>query len=354
MIFDSNIDWAQLARYLSDESTPEEKAIIEARLSSDDAFREVYEQADHVWRATNKPAEGIDRTRAWRIVHEKIRQNERDREALRLVQNDRRKEDRRARRPENTLRPTSWSYVLLAFVVLFGGIFLLERNASSPPEHAETPVFRTTAGQRASITLPDGSQAILNAKSRLQILSDTGDAERLVEVDGEAFFSVERDPARPFIVRIGEAEVRVLGTSFNVSAYPEQSEVQVAVTEGEVRLQGRGHENEAVVLLANDVGRLPEDGPASRIDGVSLENLLAWKDGHLVFENTRFDQVALTLERWFNLDVVLGDARIANRHLTASFEKPVPNQVVAIIARTLELEYSIEDSTVTFSSPRRR
>lgn len=351
MIFDANIDWTQLARYFAGESPPEERAVIEARVETDVHFREAFEHAEKAWNATGKPSMGVDKQKAWSAIDLEIKQG--GSEGLRIVRRDRlaavNKASRGSRRTSS-----SWavvSFFLMLFAVAF---YYVKEPVTTSQDISEVSIFKTTAGQRASITLPDGSVAMLNAESRIRVMTGASDTMRIIELDGEAFFSVVSDPLRPFIVRAGEAEVRVVGTSFNVSAYPEEEAVEVLVAEGEVKLRNSDEETESVTLTQNDLGIVPQEGLPTRSHVESLDNALAWRQGKLVFEHTSFDVVARTMERWFDLEIHFDDPEIANRHLSSSFEDPTPNHVLAIVASTLSLDYTIQESTVTFSIPERQ
>ena len=106
-----------------------------------------------------------------------------------------------------------------------------------------------------------------------------------------------------------------------------------------------------MLLIKNDMGILASEGVPVRTRGAPVERLLAWREGILLFDHTPFTEVARTLERWFDLEISLSDAEIANRHLTSSFEDPIPNSVISVIAKTLSLDYSIQENTVTFFIP---
>ena len=133
-------------------------------------------------------------------------------------------------------RSSTWAIPSLVLVFVLVGFYFFSDVQPVEPLTPELATFKTTAGQRATVTLPDGSEAFLNAESEIQVLTSPSDPIRVIKLEGEAFFSVISDPTRPFYVKAGEAEVKVVGTSFSVSAYPEKEEVKVLVTEGKVRL----------------------------------------------------------------------------------------------------------------------
>lgn len=350
MRFDTNIDWVQLARYFSGEVSPEERAVMESRIDSDTQYREAFEHAKKVWDASKNPTMGVDTQHAWHLIDAEIEHQEHLKKTLKFIKRDRnaaaRHTSKKIHRPSST-----WGIPSLLIVLVLFGVYFFSTSQSVAPPSPELATFKTTAGQRAAVTLPDGSEALLNAESQIQVLTSPSDPVRILKLEGEAYFSVVSDPTRPFFVHAGEAEVKVVGTSFGVSAYPEQDEVQILVTEGKVRLSKNGAHADSMMLIKNDMGVLSSEGLPIRTRGVPVEKLLAWREGTLVFEHTDFTEVARTLERWFDLEIHISDQEIANRHLSSSFEDPTPNHVISVIAKTLSLDYSIQENTVSFFIP---
>ena len=343
----SKIDWRLVARYLSGECSPEEKAVIDARISQDKAYREVFLQARDAWEVTHRPDEGIDEKRAWNVLMQKIRQQDRPPTSLKIVRHVPTSANRASviRNNQGWRRTSSWGIALAALAVLMIAVVLLRDALPPQPEAEELLVFQTTAGQRASITLPDGSEAMLNAESRIQLLSSPRDSMRIVQLDGEAFFDIARDSTRPFVIHARHGEVQVLGTSFNMLAYPETAGIQVAVTEGIVELRNSNNQ-QSIRLHENTIGEVEEGGDARYIEDVSIEHILAWSRGQLIFERTSLDEVQRTLERWFDLEIHT-TSDVSHHHLTATFSDPNPNNVIEVIANTFDLEYTINENIVT-------
>lgn len=352
MIFKSNIDWDQFARYLAGECTVEEKAVFEARLNSSAEFKAAFEEANRTWAATRRPLSATDKKNAWASVHSRIEEMEGEGGKLRIIHGRSRRPDRRPIMPNSkgVKGLSSWSYVAILLIVALGSWVYLRPNNQHLATDPEVAIFKTTPGQRASITLPDGSEVVLNAESQIRILSTVSDPFRSISLQGEAFFSVKKDSLRPFIVYAGDAEVNVLGTSFNVSAYPERVAVEVVVAGGEVKVNKKGAEA-AVYLGKNDIGIVEEAVSVRALSVEDVDELTAWREGRLVFDHAPLDDVAKTLSRWFDLKVRLSDTSLSNRHLTATFEEPTSTYVIPNIASTLSLAYTIEGKKVTFSPP---
>lgn len=190
--------------------------------------------------------------------------------------------------------------------------------------------------------LPDGSVVALNSNSKLQFPKKFKNDVREVTIAGEAFFDVVPDPEKPFIIHAGNAQVKVLGTSFNISAYPENETVEVVVETGLVQVicteKLNAFENREILLnpgekgiLQNKVGKL-EKSINSDI------NYLAWKTHNLVFENTPLSEVVRHLNKTYHADIRLHNESLNNLVLTAQFEKKPVDFILNVIQLTFGLQ----------------
>jgi transmembrane sensor len=237
-----------------------------------------------------------------------------------------------------------WSRTLVraaAAVIVVLGASLVWRAA----QPGETPLvatasFTTGVGQTDSLRLPDGTRVVLGPLSRLAVAESYGGSARVVELNGEALFDVEPDAARPFSVRAGHATIRDIGTRFTVRS-SERDDVRVAVTVGSVVMHVTSTpESEGVVLSAGDLGTMDATGKVVAMRGAVSRDDVAFTEGRLVFVDATLDQVATELRRWYGIELRASDAGLANRHLTAAFDKDSVGQVLNVIG--LALGASIE------------
>ncbi|MFC3197144.1 FecR family protein [Parapedobacter deserti] len=167
--------------------------------------------------------------------------------------------------------------------------------------------FATPRGGTYRITLSDGTEVCLNADSKLRYpLQFTGN-ERVVELDGEAFFDVaEQQTAqgrRPFLVKTKSQIVEVLGTQFNISAYRDEAAEYTTLIEGSVRISG--NDRHTVQLVPGEQGIVYEGKPHVKTVDVSV--FTAWKDGYFAFSDTHIQNVMASIARWYNIDVEYDD-----------------------------------------------
>jgi transmembrane sensor len=239
-----------------------------------------------------------------------------------------------------------WRAAAALLLVAAGGATWWRVAAGPTEAAAETRERSTAPGQRASFELVDGSRVTLNAGSRLRWRADYGSRTRDVQLEGEGYFEVRHDRARPFRVHARGAVAEDLGTRFTVRAYPEVPGVEVAVAEGRVALQALADTTRAL-LDAGDVGRV--EGARARVvaRGASTERFLGWTAGALVFDGVSLTDALPQLERWYDIDVVIPDARLAGRPLVARFSHGTAAEALDAIALALDARWSRRGRTVT-------
>ncbi|WP_262247798.1 FecR family protein [Parapedobacter soli] len=166
----------------------------------------------------------------------------------------------------------------------------------------------TPKGGTYKITLPDGTQVWLNAASVIKYPTRFSGTERLVELVGEAYFSVTKDAKRPFkVVSAGQA-VEVLGTEFNVSAYPDDPEAKTTLVEGKVRLSLSGERSKVAPEKDKYIDLRPGEQGIVFGENLSKTNVdtalyTAWKSGYFYFKQTPFDGMIRQVARWYDIDV---------------------------------------------------
>lgn len=339
--------WKLFVRYFAGECDERERAEVEAAVSVDESRRRLFDDLEQIWNAAAKPAPQSDRRQAWQKLDDRIRQESKIK--LLGVRPDRPSVSRTRR-----TRPAVPKLMLVALtlvVALLGGVFLIRGVVgpalTTPPLQPE--VFATKRGQRATIQLTDGTRVHLNADSRFTAPERFDSDKREVHLEGEAFFEVARDSIRPFLVHTAHATVEVLGTSFDVSAYPSDEQARVVVEEGKVSVRGVGAgEEDAVVLNSRELGLVSGDAAPVVQRDVDLDRFLGWREGRLVFRNSSLEEVATQLERRYGIEVELVGSSDAADGLSATFTDEPFSEVIKSIATTLNLQYTTTREKITF------
>ncbi len=191
-----------------------------------------------------------------------------------------------------------------------GAVILKSRNGeiiytADTAHTAATPAsntMRTPRGGQHRLTLPDGSVVWLNAASSITFPPLFQGREREVSMTGEAYFEIARDPARPFYVTVNDRlRVAVLGTSFNINAYDDESSINTVLVEGSVRVN---HDNASRVLTPGQQALVAADGDITLRNDVDLQAETAWKNGEFYFgEKTDFGAIMRQIARWYDIEV---------------------------------------------------
>lgn len=175
------------------------------------------------------------------------------------------------------------------------------------------------AGQRAQLTLQDGTEVWLNAQSTLKYPSRFSKKQRKVEVMGEAFFDVVTDSKRPFIVGTPQVNLEVLGTQFNIYSYSETNFTETALVEGSLKVTDNIDENNSVVLKPNEQVCF-ENGKLSVSPILNAEHLL-WREGIYSFNNEKLIDIIEKLELYYDVDIIVEDPEIFNVKYTGKFRQ---------------------------------
>ncbi len=197
-----------------------------------------------------------------------------------------------------------------------GGEIAYLNDNTAPKEVVYNKVTVPRGAPACRIRLGDGSVAWLNSDSRLEYpLAFTG-GERKVRLTGEAFFDVAKDAAKPFIVESDLQSVNVLGTQFNVSAYPAENVVTTLVT-GKVRVQP-SHDKAAVTLAPGEQMRLDPRSESISVSQVNAEEFISWKEGTISVEDLPFGKILTKVSRKFDVEFDLADAGMDDMVLKGS------------------------------------
>lgn len=375
----NDVDWTLLAKYLFGECTEDEEKSVRAWIERDPKRIALMRQLRRALQNQEDPSssERWNTDALWERVRERTQPEEGGADAslssspssTTVPCAERRREtrsrDRRRLRKRHRLssRQIVWggAIALLLVITLVGTLW--QRRAPDPGLRTasvkEADTFTTEKSERAIIRLTDGTRVQLNVDSRLTVPPDFGQQTRSIELEGEAFFEVATDSTRPFIVQSGEVTTRVLGTAFDVNAYPEDEETQVAVSEGKVSLEteaseGRDGEGdrageEGVVLTKQQVARITNNGNQIIRQDFNMRNHLAWMDGELVLNKAPFGRVVHKLERWYDLEISLelGKRGAPEGHLNARFSEGQDlEEVLEVVTTAFQTTYERQGQKV--------
>jgi transmembrane sensor len=232
---------------------------------------------------------------------------------------------------------------VFALFVMASYFLIFKRSAEdqkTEPVAVQMRQVTTERGRKLKVELVDGSQVILNANSKLEF-PEQFNGSREVYLEGEAFFQVAHDPAHPFIVHTRAANTTVLGTSFNVKLTEGQG-TQVTLVEGKVDVAtfpGKNTPAQHITLMPNQQAIVRKGNDTIEVHPVDVSAFVDWKDNILRFDNIRLDQAAALLEDWYNVDITLENAALANCTINGVYRKETLKNVLASLSYMLKVTY---------------
>ncbi len=311
-----------ITKYLADEASSEEARVLRDWIAQTPenerqylAYKKVFELSQQHYARKTEDTHTVDIDQEWSHFMNNVREKETEAKTRSLE------------KPSYS----SW-YKLAAAVLLFAvSGWIITRFIT-----AGNDMVYQTASRTMTVKLPDGSQVILNRNSELSYSSSFGDADRTVLLKGEAFFDVTPNPQKPFVIQVNDAQVEVVGTSFNVLAYDSMSEVEVVVQSGVVKLSGRDHKTE-VKLKAGDKGIYSRRTQKLR-SGVNEDvNFQSWNTQKIVFTENDLRTVVATLNKTYHANISIAADIPASCVVTVTFDKQSLEAVLHVLETTLNL-----------------
>jgi transmembrane sensor len=326
-----DIDSAALARYVHGESDPAEVEAVERWVTADPenaktvemlrlAFNRVTEDAmwsgiasqlDRPLPVADAPSRAAPKFRQWGDAESVHR-----------------------RRPRLV-----WSAVGVAAAAVIAALVIVPRTAMFRGAQPFRE-FVSTPGGRVTVSLRDGTQLVLGPASRLRVPADFGANARAVWLDGEARFTVVHDARHPFSVTTPRTTVHDVGTTFSVHAYAEDAAEHIAVSEGEVSVDG-------IALFARDLASVDGDGHLTVERNVDVSPYVDWVQGTLVFRRTPFREAAMDVARTYDLTIQFADSSLATELVTGSFGGQSADEVLRVMSQIVGAHYVRTGRTIT-------
>lgn len=240
---------------------------------------------------------------------------------------------------------------ITGLLLVSGGIYLgLDQRAR---RYATMEISSIQAG-RSEFVLPDGSRVVLNNRSTLSYPKTFHRRNRSVSMTGEAYFDVVHEPDRPFFVNASDIAIEVLGTCFNVTAYPGDEIIETILVSGKVRISRKNpgtQKTQSVILSPDHKARFIKKEERFILDKVDAPAAVAWKTTSLSFDNEPFESVVKKLETWYEVKIKLGENVKQEHRLTMTIDRESFEEVLAIIEKTLPLDYRWTNGEIVFFQP---
>lgn len=270
---------------------------------------------------------------------------------------------------EHSKKLTPLVKILIAaasLIVVFFSCFYYYQSHKEIPE--DWQYITTKRGERKFLTLKDGTEVWLNNESELKILKGYGDKHRTMALKGEGYFSVSKNPNLPLIIHTKDTDVKVIGTIFNVSSYPESRMTTTSLIEGKVALKILGGNNtKEIIMQPGDQVKISKvdiqkAGSNGNLKDLQLSQALSyrkvdlkdekiedmmWVENHLVFNNNTLAEIALKLERWYNKEIVIQNDKLLSLSYSGTFQERECTQVLDILKKAgLNIHYHVKNNTI--------
>lgn len=330
---EQQIPYKLLAKYFSDECTSEEREEVGRWLDEDSGHQLLLEKLFLQWKGVQVDASTFvipDKAEVWSKIQARIH-------------------DRVKQVPlysRSLLIYVSSIAAVIALVLGFSFSFLLNGQKESWQAAQFENVIMAPSGQKTQLVLPDGTLVWLNSGSRLSYNYQYSTQDRVVNLEGEAFFDVKKDTQYPFIVKTGTVDVKVHGTAFNVSAYEDEENIMVALLRGKVSLLSADSQQLLTSLSPDQIATVSKNNLSCQVTPCDAEIESSWHHNLLKFDGTPAKEVWKKLERWYGVDIALSNVSPSQVYwFTIKTESLT--ELLKMINKITPIEYKLDGKEVT-------
>ena len=267
---------------------------------------------------------------------------------------------------QSVKRVLSYAAAIILFVTLGINVILYTNNLSRNYGKLFTTIVGK--GQKSIVVLPDGSKVWLNSESELTYPVDFNKGNRVVSLVGEGYFCVAHDSRHPFLVNISDIKVKVYGTEFNIKCYKNEDVVEATLVKGSLSIQQQGGNeiflkpsqkficHKEIEGVENNAGNDNTTKPDEQLNNPVTNNKLisnvdtypvtAWKEQKLVFEDETFADLAVKLERWYDVKVIIESEKIKQYRYRGSFENETIEQAIKALTLATPFNYKFDKRVI--------
>ena len=280
----------------------------------------------------------------WEAEHTPLSDNQRQRMHNDIMSRVSALEDFKRHDKRRTLH-TLWS--VAAAVCLFVVAAFVGYKTAQHSVEEQTFVVEADRGEQSSVVLPDGSRVRLNSESKISYTSSFNSKERTIQLSGEAFFDVARNEELPFIVKTNEVDITALGTKFNVRAYEDEGSIVATLVEGKIVTAS---EKQSLTLSPNNNSIFDRNSCTLKMSPVeNAEHAVPWLRDEVVFKGETLAQVALLLERMYDVDIEFDDEQITTYKYHGLVRNNELHNILSLIVESSPVTYRKQGNNIIFS-----
>ena len=266
----------------------------------------------------------------------------RDKLFARIKEQTQGKEETQGKETPRTIRMNPWKWaaaIVLPICIAFFTYYLVDSSQTVGAPF----IVKADKGDKATIELPDGTNVVLNSASQLSYLNNFGENVRRVQLNGEAYFKVAHDEKRAFIVQVGDLEVKVLGTSFNVSAYEDAKDVTVVLLEGKVGVYAQ-----KISHIMKPGDKIEYNKATHKITATQVHpnDYIEWTKGNMYFEKESLENIMKTLSRIYDVEIRFDSNKLPNEYFTGTIPGGGIQNALNILMLTSPFYYEMDGSVI--------
>lgn len=235
-------------------------------------------------------------------------------------------------------------YAAIILLVLGSGLALQYLGLGFNKEkqvYLKSTSISAPMGQTTNLELPDGTRVMLNSGSSITYNGNYSFGERLVSLNGEAYFDVTKDREHPFVVQTSHLNFEVHGTSFNIEAYAEDNMVNTTLIEGSLGVTDKSH-HELLLLVPGENVHFDALTSKITVTKVNTEIYTSWKEGLITFRNEKLKDIARKIERWYNVKIIINNQKLGEQAYFGTIMKNKPiDQILEVLKLSSSLKYRI-------------
>lgn len=327
-----DIPYELLAKYLSRQCSPDEQELVSSWLAESPEHRVILDNLKNQWEAIRIDTSAYvipDKAMVWGKIQDRIR----------------RKVEQVPLYTCSLLIRVAGIAATIALVLGFSLSLLFNKDGSWQASRFEN-VILAPSGQKSQVVLPDGTLVWLNSGSRLSYNYQYSTSDRIVSLEGEAFFDVKKDTQYPFIVKTGAVDVKVHGTAFNVSAYTDEENIMVALLRGKVSLLSADDQHVLTYLSPDQIATVSKNNLSCQVEACDAEIESSWHHNLLKFDGIPADEVWKKLERWYGVDITLSNID-PSRAYWFTVKTESLTELLEMINKITPIEYKLNGKEVT-------
>lgn len=325
-------------KVLNKEASESENEIFQEWVDRSSRNKKIFLHLERLWLESNGIADyyKIDQEQAWGVIYKKMMPKAKHR----------------------ILQPMIKVAAVIAIAYLLGALsmyFIHTKPQQRGVAVSKEIIVKAPLGSKTEVELSDGTKVWLNSGSEIRYPAIFDQNQRDIHLIGEAYFDVEKNGKTPFFVHTDDIDIKVLGTRFNVKSYTEEELVETTLEEGSISINKKGSDQilklqpKEKAIFVKNIEKMPTKA-AERfvvVEDIDTEIYTCWRNKKLVFKREKLSTLAIKMERWYNVQISVGNKKLADEMVTGKFENESVEQALQALQISMPFKYQINKNQIT-------